>query len=238
MKNTLLTLIKLTEIDKKIDQIQHDRETTPQLIQELKTEITQLLLEITTLENEISTLSQTKNDGGDFIREKKEWIDKREQILKSLQTNKEYQAALKEIATAKKQISDKEAQAQDFTPKIEELSAKLAALQESNQTKISDLQIQIGQKEECLQKIDDVLQEETNKRKAILVEIQNDNTIKHYEYVRKKVTPAMAKAENGVCSECGSRIPPQILNLLHKSQSMQYCYRCKRIIYLEELLTH
>lgn len=234
MKNTLFILLELTEIDKIIEQLKQEKIETPEQIKNHQNEIDSAQKQLKAQQDKIAQNESSKKEMESFIQEKTTWIADRENRIKEIQTNKEYQAALKEISIAKKEIKDKEAALLALSPNMDELGKGLEALNSSNTQKIELLSTEIKNLEEKLAKIDSMIAEESQKRKTVIDKIENKDMLKHYESVHAKVTPVMSKIDRGACSECGNRIPPQTMNLMHASSAMQYCYRCKRILYFEE----
>jgi predicted nucleic acid-binding Zn-ribbon protein len=236
VKTTLFILLELTEIDKIIEQLKQEKIEIPGQIKNHENEIELAQKQLNAQRDKITQNDSAKKEIESFIQEKNAWIVDRENRIKEIQTNKEYQAALKEISMAKKEIKDKEAALQALSPNNEELSKGLEVLNTSNTQKIETSGAEIKSMQEKLQKIGSMIEEEAQKRKIVIEKIENKDMLKHYENVHVKVTPVMSKIDRGACSECGHRVPPQTMNLMHSSPAMQYCYRCKRILYFEELL--
>lgn len=236
MKTTLFILLELTEIDKIIEQLEQEKIEIPGQIKNHQNELALSQKQLKIHQDKIAQNDSTKKEIESFIQEKNAWIVDRENRIKEIQTNKEYQAALKEISMAKKEIKDKEVALQTLSPNIEELGKGLETLNSSNTQKLETLGTEIKNRQERLEKIDSMIVEESQKRKTVIEKIENKDMLKHYENVHAKVTPVMSRIDRGACSECGNRVPPQTMNLMHSSPAMQYCYRCKRILYFEEVL--
>lgn len=234
MKETLQTLLKLVEIDNKIDHILLEQQDIPTTNEQCQKEIAQLQRQLDDTKTEIQALEAKQKNLTSFLSEKKEWITTREERINEVSTQKEFQAAQKEITTAKKEIKDKEVELETVGPKLTSLQSELASLLEKNEPRIADLTKHIQENTEHFNKIDAVIDSEQKRRALVLAEMTDAQILAHYEIIHTRVSPAMAKADEGNCSECGTRILPQTLNRLSIGKEMFYCTRCKRILYLEE----
>lgn len=236
MKETLRALLKLAEIDGQIFQIQEEKLGIPTFIKEAQNEISSLKKEADDRQKELEGLSQKRKDAHDFINEKNEWSDKRETTINELKTHREYQAAQKEISLAKKEIKDKQTEIDQISPRIDELIKQISELKEKSEPRTEELKQQILQKNEKYEMADAHIKESQAKRKEIIAEIKDNNCLRHYENVRKKIFPAISKLIDNNCGECGQRVMPQAINLLKVGTEMQLCRGCKRILYIEELI--
>lgn len=225
------------EVDNELDRLIQDKQEIPRTVQQIQNDIQTLKQEIDTTQNKLAKAQQNQNEIKEFIREKNEWIARREATINEIKTNKEYQAALKEIATAKKAIKEKEEGLKSLEPRLKELTESAETTRQKNEPKIQELKNTIAAYKERFDKIDAGVSEHKEKRNQVIKEIKKPAALRHYEQVHKRVSPALASIEHGACGECGTRILPQVLNLVRICETLQYCSRCKRILYLEEVLS-
>jgi len=236
VKETLLTLLKLAEIDSKIFQILEDKETIPDIINDAQEEITSLKTESTEFQTELDELTAQKKEYDEFIVEKTEWAAQRETNINELKTHKEFQAAQREITLARKEIKDKTEALTTISTRMEELNSLLETAKEKSLPRIEELEALIAEKNDKLTMADSAINDENNNRTEILSQLTDKGTLRHYDSIRKKVAPAMSKLEGINCNECGQKVMPQIINLLKIGKTMQLCRGCKRILYIEETL--
>jgi len=236
VKDTLISLLNLSEIDKQIHYILDQQREIPIINQELNFEINTLEEEINKLKGDVNEAETLKKDLSSSIQIKTEWIKDREEKINELKTQKEYQAAQKEMTAAKKEIKEKEAQLNELGPKLESLSTEFLTTSEKNEPKIEELKKIISENNTKLNSVSSSLDEQKQKKEEILATITDQNTLLHYNHILKRAVPALSKLDHGICTECGTRVLPKITNLLKVGQSIQYCPRCKRILYLEENL--
>lgn len=231
MKNALAMLVKLAEIDKEIDALQNEKQEIPKKIKKQKETLSILEAEQEALTQKLENLTVQKREGEEFVAEKKSWIVHRETQLKEIKTNKEFNAAQKEISMAKKEISDRETLLLGLIENSDQLIKKMEELKTKNEPQIAEINKLVIEEEAKLGIFDPQIDEKTKTRQSLIVEI-NEKALKEYELTRAKISPAVAKAENCTCTECGSRMQPQTFNQLFVCQTLHHCKRCKRILFV------
>lgn len=235
MKNALAMLVKLAEVDAALDGLTISKDEIPQKNQELEAAIAKLERETSHMRGEQARLEKYNLESTEFIREKKEWIPARELMVKSLKTNKEYQAAVKEVTQAKKEIGDRELQVELNLTKIESLKQNADGAVSANQEKTDELKAVIAKNTEILAGLDSQIAELLRSRDGLVKEM-DAAALTRYNHIRKRVTPAVSKVDNRICSECSTMVPPQLYNQIHAAKEIFPCPRCRRILYVEATL--
>ncbi|MBT8369161.1 MAG: hypothetical protein KJP23_31085 [Deltaproteobacteria bacterium] len=162
-------------------------------------------------------------------------IQKSEEKLRSVKTNKEYQSSLKEIDDIKAINSKLEDEMLEFLEKIETAEKTLKErkkhyteiVEDSNQQK-------------------DSVKKDAEQREKTIVELESDRSqiaagldtaiIEIYNRVKAKQIDgvAIAAVVDAVCQGCNMNIPPQTYNELQRRDSLKYCPSCDRIIYWKD----
>lgn len=228
-------LIRLSEIDSEIEKLEETQREVPLTIQSLQQQIASLQLEVNRLDRQKMEAENQKNKFSETIQNKSEWLKNREEQIKDLKTNKEFHAAQKEISLAKKEMMDAQTAINQINEQITKLQLEEASAKSSHQPKIDELIKLITVEKEKAVGIQPQTEGKLKLRRGLIVEIDS-NALQIYERVRVKVSPALAKAEDCVCLECGSRMQPQLYNQLHTLETLHFCKNCKRILYIEEVL--
>jgi len=236
VNETLKSLLKLSEVDKIIHHLSCQQEELPQINLELKTKIATLQNELNTKKIELSDLSALRKELLEAVQTKTEWMQSREERINELKTQKEYQAAQKEISLAKKGIKEKDAQLGEVGPKIDRLTNELLTLTEKSEPLIAQHTSDIQSNNEKLGSLDKELEKNTALRTELASNITDKTCLKHYEHIFRRAVPAISRLEGNICTECGTKVLPQSINMLKVGQQMQYCSRCKRILYIESLV--
>jgi predicted nucleic acid-binding Zn-ribbon protein len=228
-------LLKLAEIDTSIEELNETLAHIPDAVKALERQIQTIQTDMTSLESKRAGLEAQKKQAEDLITEKKSWIENRDNQVKDIKTNKEYHAALKEVSLAKKEVADNETKITTLIDQIAEAAKQIEDIKTANATQIEDVKKQIAEHDVKLAVVNPQIEEKRKSRGGVVVEIEQ-KWLTAYEQVRSRVTPAISKAENFVCTECGTKILPQLYNHLFTAAEIFTCPRCKRILYVEEFL--
>ncbi len=206
--------IQIQNLDQRLDEFTRNVENDEQLIDELNKKYR-------TYESDIQ-LNLGK-------------IEKSENKLRSVKTNKEYQSSLKEIDDIKAINSRLE---DDMLEILEQVDSAQQSLDASKQqyTLIVD---EIKQEKESLMQAAEQGKQDLaalkSDREAVTAVI-DARLLEIFKYQLRKHSDGIAIAEvkNEVCQGCNMNIPPQMYNDLQKTTSFQYCPSCERIIFWQD----
>lgn len=238
MKEILLSLIKVTEIDNKINQILTDKQDIPNAVKDISNEIGTLQKALKQSLDELETLQTQQKSATEVIIEKTQWALERETRINEIKTTKEFQAASREISLARKEIKDKEDLLKTLNPQLEEATTKFNQLREQTQPKVDELMAKIHEYKARFDSIKATLEQDQANRAVALKEIPSDQAIAYYQKIHQRTIPAISLAANGICTECGTKVLPQVFNQLASSKVLHFCNSCRRILYVEAQLNN
>jgi len=162
-------------------------------------------------------------------------IQKSQEKLRSVKTNKEYQSSLKEIEDIKLKNSKIEDKMLEFLEQIERAEKDLTERKQHYSKIVDDTNLEKDSikrdTEQCRQKLAQL----ESHRNAVTDAL--DSTILDIFYrVKAKQSDAVAIAEviDAVCQGCNLNIPPQMYIELQHRNSLKNCPSCERIIYWED----
>ena len=159
-------------------------------------------------------------------------IKKREEQLRSVKTNKEYQAILKEMNEIKEIISHIEDQTIECLDKLDaaEKDTQLKLHEYENEKEnINMNKATIGrQAAEDNKKLQHLISQRDRLSATIVPEL-----LRQYQFV-KSISGGIAIVEvkNAVCFGCNMNIPPQMYNELHRGNELKNCPHCHRMLYV------
>ncbi len=186
------------------------------------------------LEAETATADQLKKDYRSCevsVRDNISLIEKKEETLRTIKTNQEYQALLKEIEGLKKKNSQIEDDMLAYLGRIEEGEKNIAAKNDE----LSNLRVQISKEKQDIAK-----EAEAEKRKLNELDFERNavargadvNLLKRFMMLKDlKGGIGIVPVISAVCQGCNMNIPPQMYNDLHRCDSVKICPHCQRIIY-------
>ena len=232
----LKSLLALQAIDTRFDEITKEKKQAPTEVEILKKEL-DLLKSIT--ERDIIALEELKKERRVVERELEEIevkVKKSRSRLDEVKSNKEYQAVLKEIEDLKEFNFKKEEVAIKWMEDIETQERECAenSIRWEESQKIYD-----KKKEQCLKKMKEFDKESESliEDRVKLAQKVDKDLLKSYDGLRNNLKGmVVVSAIEAVCQGCNLGIPPQQYNNLIKSDSLQNCPHCNRIIYCEEII--
>ncbi len=161
-------------------------------------------------------------------------IEKSQEKLRAVKTNKEYQSILKEIDDLKKKNSNIEDSMLEQLEKIE----KLETIVKEKNNNLTLLEANIDK-----EKIEIIKGHDKTKARLEQLGLEKENTGKALEpknlnllnAVKQKVKGnVVVPVQSAVCRGCNLNIPPQLFNELQRLDSLKICPNCQRIIYWKE----
>ena len=159
-------------------------------------------------------------------------IAKREEQLRSVTTNKEYQAILKEIEEIKKADSRIE---DDTLACLEKIDTVETEVREKEEEFLAE-EIEVNQQKAVFESDADSerrsLDELLAKRDEVAAKVDPE-LIKQYEFIKSYARDvAIVQVKDCICMGCNMNIPPQMYNELHRENELRTCPHCHRMLYV------
>jgi predicted nucleic acid-binding Zn-ribbon protein len=231
MLETLEMLTKLQEIDQHVDQLAHSRVDLPEKIETLKGQVQEL--EDLNAEDQarLEQLEKDKRQEELGLQEARDELNRYQEQLYRIKTNREYDAIQAEIDAQKAKISQHEenilnimATSEEVTENLETRNGELDQIRQENAPQWEQL-------EQDLSSLDDRIAAENDRRKNVSVRI--DKTIlKAYERIRQvKNGLAIVAIRKRACGGCFKKLPPQKIQEIRRTDRIITCENCGRILY-------
>lgn len=227
-------LVKLQKIEMQVGRINLLLNDVPKRLGTLDTRLKAFESAIKEKEAAAGELKQNYRSKESDLQMNMTRIEKNQENLRVVKTNKEYRLLLKEIETIKRQNSQIEDEILQFLDRIDEEEKNISA------RKAEYLQI----KEQITAEKEAIKQEAELEKKKLVGFDEELNTIyaninaglvKKYNVIRDRVgDAAVAPVRHAVCQGCHMNIPPQMYNELQRCKALMLCPHCQRIIYWEE----
>jgi uncharacterized protein len=235
MKEKIRVLVKLQGLDAETVRI---RSTLNSVSKKLENLDSRLKIIEQTLKDQEFVLNTVKKQYRDYESDLKinlAKINKSQEKLRSVKTNKEYQSILKEIEDVKSINSSIEDQMIECLDRIDE-TEKIIVQKKAEYLQFVD-RIQT-------EKLDIEHEAEIEKKKLDELDMERKNVsglidsqlFKKYLVIKdqQKGGLAVAPVKDAVCHGCNVNLPPQLYNELFRYDSLKFCPNCQRIIYLKE----
>jgi predicted nucleic acid-binding Zn-ribbon protein len=240
MKERILQLYKLNQVDKELHELISLRGDIPGKIEDLNSEKNELDERATELQRELDAITTAENsviEENDHLLEK---IEKNDELLRSgaVKSNKEYDALAKEIDDAKAKINENEkASKEDNSARKSAIENELILIA----GQLEDVNVELEQNSKELEELTKQTGEEetelNSQREEIIKKIEPED-IAYYDRISKvRFGEAVAIVRKGSCLGCYSSIPPQKTIEIRMAEKFFACESCGRILIAEEMIT-
>lgn len=227
----LSILLEIQSVDIRLGQIKMEKEKIPLDMKRLAEEFSVLKA---TAEQDQITLKELKTQLRNTERELEEAeikLKKSMLRLNEVKSNKEYQAILKEIEEIKEINSEKE---EKVITSMEDIEMQEKECEEGNVKRKDSERIYKTRESELIDKGKKLDQEEErlNDKRSKLSDKVDKDLLNRYNGLRSHLkNEVVVQVRDGVCDGCHLGIPPQQYNDLIKTNAIQSCPNCNRIIY-------
>ncbi len=225
-------LVRVASIDSELTKIEEETVKIKKSKNESKKESEVLEFNVIQLKRELESALENHKEINNKIQEFEEEIKKKNERLKDLRSNVEYQANLREIDNFKKAIKEQEGIALTVMEKIEELK-KLTVDEEEKLKGISsnfeDMQLTYQEQKTNLENRQSSLESERNE----IINSLKPEIAARYRRIKKRreFGPAISQiTDSGSCSNCSMLIPPQMVNLIMAGDENKVCASCNCIL--------
>ena len=234
-KKDIDTLVKLQQIGLETEKRVAYLEGVPIQIKNLDTRLDEFNRNVENDENLITELNKKYRTYESDIQLNVAKIEKSQEKLRLVKTNKEYQSSLKEIDDIKAANSKLEDEMLEFLEQIETAEQSLIDNKQEYSRVVDDLEHEkksIIQAAEQGEKELAGLQSDRDAVAAVLDAKLMD--IFKYQLSKQGDGIGIVEVINEVCQGCYMNIPPQMYNDLQRGISLKYCPSCERIIYWQD----
>ena len=231
MKQQILLLVELQQIDSEIKRIETRKKELPRDLDKLNEELHLFEERVEEERKRIDDLYKRHRDKENDLKKGNDDLKKIKSRLFDVKTNREYQALLKEIDVVNKKNDETENEIINILEMIDRASEGL----EEREKEVKAFSINQGEKiknvETEIDSIDFVLLDVKKKHVEIKEKI-NADLLKKYDIIRQRRNGrAVVPVWKEICGGCHMNIPPQMYIELQRSEVLMFCPHCNRIIY-------
>lgn len=233
MKEGLLQLLKLQEVDKKLFELEEAKEKYPAEIELRRRRIAKARSALADIEAESAELEKKQRHCEREIESSKAALREREERFSVVTTNKEYDSLQLEIEVCKKDLAEHETQLIKALEALEKIQGQLdkerSAFEEGRaveQERIDELEGQLGTMQEQIDQV-------AASRQAVAQGIE-DKLLRTYERKRGRRGIRVAAVRKGACGACFHQMPAQIRNEVRRGNRVLFCESCGTIMVWDE----
>jgi len=235
MKEQIETLVAIQRLEAESAEIQHQLNEASKRIEEITETLREKRQDV---DNRAKIIAGWKASYQDFdltLKSNQDLIHRSQERLKTVKTNREYQALLKEVEELKKQNA-----------RIEDEMLKLMSDIEGGEAKLAESHAEIQQLAASIEAETAAVEQSTASQRLRLQELEAEKSrfavqtdpslFKLFKRVRSihNKGNAVVQVVDAVCNGCHMNIPFQLYNELQRCDSVKLCPNCQRIIYWQQ----
>ena len=231
MEEKIAALYALQQIDSKIDEINKIKGALPLEVQDLEDEIAGLQTRIANINAEIEEIAQLTKQRKREAEQAKMLIEKYEEQQNNVRNNREFDAISKEIEYQKLEIELCNKRLKEYAADTK-IKKKMV---EDAETVVADRTIDLNQKKEELDSIDQETAKEVEALRAEEAKAQakiDERLLAAYKRIRNNMHNGLAvvTVKRDACGGCYNRIPPQRQFDIRQNKKIIVCEYCGRIL--------
>ena len=233
MNQKLSPLIELQKLDLRIMEISEIRRKIPDRLHAAEAPLREATQSLNDTKAAVETAVKERRSHEKDLEAHEAHTDKMKSHAASLKTNKEYQAHLFELELANKKRGDFEENILLTMEKIDQLQKTAKELQEKHNT----LGKVFSQEKQALDAQDkdlakELAQLELRHREAT-VRVEKVLLDRYNQVKAARKDHPLAAVRDGICLGCRLQIPPQLIAQVKRSEDLQVCPYCRRMLYWE-----
>jgi hypothetical protein len=234
MKEQIKVLVKLQHLDAESIRIKSTLNDVSKKLKHLDSSLEEIEQTIKDQESVLDGLKKQYRDYESDVKLNLAKINKSQEKLRSVKTNKEYQSLLKEIEDVKSKNSSIEDKMIECLDRIDEAEG-IIATKKDEYLQFSDRIKSEKQSIEHDAEIDKKKLDELDMDRKNVSGLIDAQLFKKYLVIKEQQEGlAVVPVKDAVCHGCNVNLPPQLYNELFRYDSLKFCPNCHRIIYLKE----
>ncbi len=233
LKNQLILLAELQEIDSKIDKYENNLAKFPAEAQEIARKLVVLRRELDEAESELKEIQEIQRKKEAELAVEQDKIKKTEKKLLNIKNQKEYNALSREVKLGKKVEGELEEAILELINRIEALDKEISKKTQLRDTLDSSLQEKKKAAEEAASEAESELTKLNESKNEVAKDIKSQY-LKRYGTIKQARGTALAEVQNGTCNACHMSVPPQLAIKVFKQEELIICPSCQRMLFVRE----
>jgi hypothetical protein len=224
-------LIQLQTLDLRIVEIKEQQRTAPALIEAAEAPLRDAVRLLTELASAVEAQTKERRDRERDLEIHEGQTEKLRARLSELKTNKEYQAHLFEIEMANKRKGEIEEQILLLMERLDKGQQEVRQAQARKTEAEQRAAKEKARLETVSAGLVSELAELEQKRRASVAQLDSKLLARYQKLKAARKDLAVAPLRNGICSGCRLQLPPQLVAEVKRSDELQSCTYCQRILY-------
>ncbi|MBU8933466.1 MAG: hypothetical protein KOO62_05620 [candidate division Zixibacteria bacterium] len=234
MQSDIELLLKLQVIDYDLGELERSKEYLPDMMGNLDHEVkdVQMKLEETSATLEESKLAQKNLELEAKTKEAE--LQKYQQQMMTIKTNKEYDALVSQIDSVKATISTAEHELLETMERVERLTAELPEIKEKHEQIGENNARQLKILQEKIDSIGDTVASKEQERSVILKQIPRPIMSIYQRVSKGKGGTVVVSVRRRSCSSCNKALTPKKVQEIRRGDRINTCDSCGRMLYWDD----
>lgn len=234
MRNDLELLLKLQVIDYDLGELERSKDYLPDMMENLNREIQDAKQKVVDTAGALDEAKMTRKKLELEVQVKESELQKYQQQMMSIKTNREYDALVAEIDSIKSAISTNETELLKTMEHVEQLEKEIVIWREKESSIVDNNQKQLQVLQEKMDSIGDKVSEKRSSRQEIIHNISAP-VMSTYERVRKgRGGRAVVVVKKKACSSCFKSLTPKKIQEIKRADHVHTCDYCGCLLYWDE----
>ena len=230
MKEDLGLLLKLQVLDYDRGELERSKEYIPDMIENLKREITENVELFNNNEKELSEASIAQKSLELEVSSLNDELKKLKSMMMAIKTNKEYDALVSQIDAVKSSINEKETTLLEIIERIEILESDIEELRKKSTDIKKQNNDQLGILQEKMDSVGTKVQIKDDERQNIIVRVPK-RIMSIYERIHKnRGGSVVVTVKKRACGSCFKALPPHLIQELKRGDQLITCDNCGRLL--------
>lgn len=229
MREELVALAKLAEMDGSARDIEAELRQIPQQLEELRNGV-QMLENLLAQEREqLAQAEALKVQQSTELKERGEGLQRARKKVAQASNAREANAAEREVDANRRSIKEREDELKRIADTIEAKTASLAEREKDFEEAKTMLQSQEESSKTRIAELEELRAGLLNGREELVAKVPK-MVVKRYERLRTSIPNVVLVLKDGNCTGCRMALPPQLYIELQRAEELHQCPHCQRII--------
>ena len=229
MREELLALAKLAEMDDSARDIDAELKHIPQSLEELRENVQTLETMLAQEREQLAEAEQLKVQQSTELKERNEGLQRARKKAAQASSIREADAAEREIEANRRSMKEREDELGRIGQAIEAKTASLAERENDFEEAKGVLQSKEESSKSRIADLEEQRAKMLNGRDDIAAKVPK-SVVKRYERLKTGITNVVIVIKDGTCGGCRMALPPQLNIDPQRGNELHQCPHCRRII--------
>ena len=229
MREELVALAKLAEMDDSARDIDAELRQIPERLEEMRNSVQTLETMLAQERQQLSEAEQLKAQQSGELKERTEGLQRARKKVAQASSIREADAAEREVEANRRAIKEREDELGRIGQAIEAKTGSLAEREKDFEETKTSLQADEESSKTRVAELEEQRAKLLDGRDLLAAKVPK-TIVKRYERLKTGIPNAVIIISDGTCTACRMALPPQLTIELQRANEVHQCPHCRRII--------